>query len=354
MFSLGFVSLLLLAVTPALAAQLTLTWTDTSSNEAGFKIERATGSAGTYGQLAAVGADTTGYVDSTVTAGTTFCYRVRAYNGAGDSAASNPACATPVGATLYTVAVTKSGTGSGTVTSSPSGIDCGGTCSAPVVSGTSLALSATPTTGSTFSGWSGACIGTGSCALVADNDKRLTATFALNTQPTYSLTLAKSGTGSGTVTSSPDGISCGSDCAQNYTSGTSVTLAATPATGATFTGWSGACAGTSATCAVTMDRAKSVMATFDTTTSTQTTTYTLTVRTTGNAKGTVASSPNGIACGRDCSERYTAATTVTLTATPATGATFTGWGGACAGTGPCTVTLNGSKGVTASFTKGRR
>ena len=127
----------------------------------------------------------------------------------------------------------------------------------------------------------------------------------------------------------------------------------TPATGATFTGWSGACTGTG-TCAVTMDRAKSVMATFDTTTSTQTTTYTLTVRTTGNAKGTVASSPNGIACGRDCSERYTAATTVTLTATPATGATFTGWGGACAGTGPCTVTLNGSKGVTASFTKGRR
>ena len=94
------------------------------------------GEPGAYGQLASLAAGTTAYVDGTVTAGTTYCYRVRAYNGAGDSAASNEACATPASATLSTLAVTKTGTGSGTVASSPSGITCGSTCSAPYTSGT--------------------------------------------------------------------------------------------------------------------------------------------------------------------------------------------------------------------------
>ena len=84
------------------------------------------------------------------------------------------------------------------------------------------------------------------------------------------------------------------------------------------------------------------------------TTYTLTVRKACSAKGTVTASPGGIACGRDCDEGYAAGTPVTLTATPATGATFAGWSGACAGTGHCTVTLNQSTSVTASFTKRRR
>ncbi len=103
--SLGFLSVLLVSVAPASAAQLSLTWTDASTNEDGFKIERATGTTGAYGLLAAVAAGTTGYVDAAVTAGTTYCYRVRAYNSAGDSAYSNAACATPASATLYTVTV---------------------------------------------------------------------------------------------------------------------------------------------------------------------------------------------------------------------------------------------------------
>src|SRR5512139_4336360 len=148
---------------PAQAAQLTLTWTDSSSNEDGFKVERKTGTTGAYGQLTSLAAETTGYVDNGVTAGTTYCYRVRAYNTAGDSAYSNAACATPASATLYTVTVGKTGTGSGAVASSPSGIDCGSACSASIAGGTSLALSATSAAGSTFSGWSGACTGTGSC-----------------------------------------------------------------------------------------------------------------------------------------------------------------------------------------------
>jgi hypothetical protein len=211
-----------------------------------------------------VAAGTAGYVDATVTAGTTYCYRVRAYNSAGDSAYSNAACGTPASATVYSVNVGKAGTGSGTVASSPSGITCGSDCSESYASGTSVALSVTPAAGSTFSGWSGACTGTGSCALVVDGAKNLTATFALSTQTSYTLSLSKSGTGSGTVMSNPSGINCGSTCSASYSSGTSVILTAAPAAGSSFTGWSGACTGASSTCQVTMTAARSVTATFTT------------------------------------------------------------------------------------------
>jgi hypothetical protein len=77
------------------------------------------------------------------------------------------------------------------------------------------------------------------------------------------LTVAKSGTGTGTVTSGPAGINCGSTCSATFASGTAVTLAATADAGSTFAGWSGACTGTGI-CTVTMDAAKSVTATFNT------------------------------------------------------------------------------------------
>jgi hypothetical protein len=73
---------------PVGAAQLTLTWDDNSTNETGFKIERAAGS-GTFAQIATVRANVTTYVDDAVTDGATYRYRVRAYNKAGHSAYSN-------------------------------------------------------------------------------------------------------------------------------------------------------------------------------------------------------------------------------------------------------------------------
>lgn len=84
---------------------------------------------------------------------------------------------------------------------------------------------------------------------------------------TFTLTIATAGTGSGTVTSSPIGISCGATCS-SYASGTSVTLAAMPSSGSTFAGWSGACSGTGS-CVVTMDADKTVTATFSTSTALQ-------------------------------------------------------------------------------------
>ena len=81
--------------------------------------------------------------------------------------------------------------------------------------------------------------------------------------PSYALTVTKSGTGSGTVTSSPTGINCGSTCSASFTSGTTVTLTASAASGSAFAGWSGACSGTGS-CSVSMSAAKSVGAVFNT------------------------------------------------------------------------------------------
>jgi hypothetical protein len=76
----------------------------------------------------------------------------------------------------------------------------------------------------------------------------------------FPLTVTKAGTGSGTVTSSPAGISCGSTCSASFSQGTSVALSATAASGSTFAGWSGE--GCSGTCTVSMTQARSVTATF--------------------------------------------------------------------------------------------
>ena len=73
-----------------------------------------------------------------------------------------PAPATTAGTpTHHTLTVAKAGTGSGTVTSSPAGINCGATCSASFPAATVVTLTAAPAAGSTFAGWSGACSGTG-------------------------------------------------------------------------------------------------------------------------------------------------------------------------------------------------
>jgi hypothetical protein len=78
----------------------------------------------------------------------------------------------------------------------------------------------------------------------------------------HTLTVSKEGTGSGTVTSTPAGVSCGATCAFNYTNGTAVTLTAASSPGSSFAGWSGAgCSGTSS-CTVTMTAAQTVRASF--------------------------------------------------------------------------------------------
>ena len=78
----------------------------------------------------------------------------------------------------YSLIVTRSGTGAGTVASNPAGVSCGASCTASFSSGTAVTLSATPEPGSEFSGWSGACSGTGECRVTMSATRRVTATFA--------------------------------------------------------------------------------------------------------------------------------------------------------------------------------
>jgi hypothetical protein len=73
--------------------------------------------------------------------------------------------------------------------------------------------------------------------------------------------------------------------------------------------------------------------------------YTLSVTTSGS--GTVTGT--GISCGSDCSEALNSGTSVTLSASAASGSTFTGWSGGCSGTGTCSITLNANTTVTATF-----
>ncbi len=86
-------------------------------------------------------------------------------------------------ATPATLTVTEAGSGAGTVTSSPAGISCPGSCSHSYIAGTHVKLSATPAAGSLFAGWSGAgCSGTGTCTVTMSANQSVTATFTVPTQ----------------------------------------------------------------------------------------------------------------------------------------------------------------------------
>src|SRR5207245_11779730 len=112
------------------------------------------------------------------------------------------------------------------------------------------------------------------------------------------LSVDPAGTGSGTVSSSPLGISCGTDCSESYDSGTVVTLTAAPASGSIFGSWSGCDAVSGSTCTVTMSGARTVSAIFNVQQ------FTLTVNRAGTGTATVSSSPLGISCGTNCSASY--------------------------------------------------
>jgi hypothetical protein len=233
--------------------------------------------------------------------------------------------------------LTVSVVGSGTVTST-SGINCSTTCNATFASGPQVTLTATPANESNwvFSGWSGACSGSGSCAVTMNQAQSVTATFV------QGFVLTASVSGSGTVTSSPGTIGCPSTCSDGYATNTAVTLTATPANGWAFDGWSGsACGGSFGSCSVTMIQALSITASF------AQIDYTLSVGVAGD--GTVTSSPAAISCGSQCTADFLSGAQVTLAATPGANAVFNGWSDACSGSGSCVVTMNSSESVTAMF-----
>ena len=141
-------------------------------------------------------------------------------------------------------------------------------------------------------------------------------------------TLVVNVVGGGSVTKSPDQA--------NYSEGTVVTLTATPNLGWTFAGWSGDASGSVSPTTVTMNGNKAVTATF---TAPQ---YTITVSVVGS--GSVAKTPN--------QATYAYGTVVTLTASPVSGWSFSGWSGDASGnTNPTSITVTGDMTVAATFTQ---
>jgi PKD repeat protein len=169
------------------------------------------------------------------------------------------------------------------------------------------------------------------------------------------LTVTPTGSGSGTVTSDPAGINCPTTCSASFPVGTFVLLTGTAAPGSSFNGFTGCDSSLYGQCGLSMLSSKAVTARFDSSGPTPTptpgpTNFTLTVSKAGTGSGTVSSAPAGISCGATCSATFAQATAVTLTAAPASGSTFSGWSGACSGTGSCSLTMSADQSATATFT----
>jgi hypothetical protein len=170
------------------------------------------------------------------------------------------------------------------------------------------------------------------------------------------LTVNKNGNGSGTVSAPAAGdvgnmpINCGPLCSDSFyrtTTGSVVTLTATPAAGSTLGGWSVPTCGTNATCAVTLGAAMTVTATF---TAPQVTLSVTSSAVNGQA-GVVSSSDGSIQCSPTCTGTYNSGAVVTLTPTPTgTSSHFLGWSGDCKGVTPtCTLTMTGNRTANAVF-----
>ncbi len=177
---------LLFAAPDAFSASATLSWDAPTTNTdgspladlAGYKLYYGT-SSGSYSQTINVG--TTSSYTVTGLLGGTYYFAVTAYDSEGnESAYSNEV--SKAFTTQYTLTVSKAGTGTGTVTGS--GISCGTDCSEAYDSGTVVTLTATASSGSQFSGWSGGgCSGTGQCVTSMTASKTVTATFTSECGP---------------------------------------------------------------------------------------------------------------------------------------------------------------------------
>lgn len=236
-----------------------------------------------------------------------------------------------------TLSLTFEGTGRGTVTSSPAGVDCSATCSALFSGLETVTLTARALADSTFTGWAGACSGTKSCTVRMDEAREVTANFTIKTFP---LQVSRSGA-PGAIVSDPAGIDCTAACSAPFPAGTTVTLTPVAPPGSEFAGWSGACSGTGV-CVTTVTGPTTVTARF-------TQVYTLSVA--AAAGGAVLGVPGHEPCTENCSAEVAAKRKLTLTAVPDDGYTFTGWGGACKGTKTCKLTMSSAKAVTAGFAR---
>jgi hypothetical protein len=330
----------------------------------------------------------------------------------------------------YVLTITQSGTGSGSVSSVPPGINCGDDCAESYLSDTLVTLNPQPLAGSSFTGWSGDCAGVGSCTVTMDSSRNVTVIFAdatppgmpvvsgvdltNNSRPTWNWSSGGGGDGTFRIKLDSNDLTSGAtetittsftpeaalsdglhtlyvqerDAAGNWSDPASATITldttapvSTPsATTGTFNGvqsvtlssndgspiyyttdgsdprtsptrvlYSGPIP-VSASMTLTYYSLDAAGNPEETRTQVYTITYTLTSAKDGNGTGTVTSAQAGIACGGDCSEAYESGSQVILTAAADPGFTFTGWVGCDSVNGnDCTLTINAARSVTATF-----
>ncbi len=271
-----------------------------------------------------------------------------------------------------TLTINGGGPGSGVVTSTPAGINCVITagvaaatgCKASFDHGTEVTLTAVPQSGHSLGGFFGYCAGAQTCVVPMTQGRTVLVRFLVGPF-TVKVTGDGSGTGNGVVKTQSGltpvlnctitgGTAPTAGCAAKYAAYTTLVLTATPGSGYSFTGWSGACTG-SGTCEYSVIRGATITASF------ASGGVALTVRGTGNGSGRVTSQSgldpaidcaisSGAHAATGCSDDYPTGTVVTLTAAPDAVSSFTGWTGACSGTGTCQVTLSAAATVTAEFT----
>jgi len=193
-----------------------------------------------------------------------------AWGGACASAGTDPTC-TVTTDQARTVSVTFEGqafaltvnrTGSGQVTSDPSGIDCGADCGESFGLGQVVTLTASATPGHEFVGWGGDCSAAGAddtCEVTMDANRTVDASFE-----EVRVEVAVALTGGGQVVSDPGGIDCPGVCTADFASGSTVDLTATPDAGQALEAWGGDCgtSGRDAVCTLTVGAARSVTAAF--------------------------------------------------------------------------------------------
>lgn len=262
---------------------------------------------------------------------------------------TGPVQASTLGVALSTSGSPAAANGGVTDGSASAPIDCSDSasqCRVTLDQGSTITLVEAPSdTSHFFSGWGGACGGSGvSCSVYLGSDQFVTATFAANAPNTLTVSVAGNGSVAGGGITCGAGASCNAPEPPNAT----VTLTATPQSGYVLTGWSGSCTGTQSTCVVQMNAARTVTATFA-----QVVTLAVTVTGNGYVSG------GGIGCdgrpaGQTCTATEAPNTVVTLTAHPNDSGGSVIWSGCTSTAGNfCTLTVStAAVAVSASFSGG--
>ncbi len=250
------------------ANAVTLTWQDNSKAETGFAVDRKMLGETTFTELVALEPNKTTYTDSSIVPGQQYVYRVRALGLAGEVSSPETAPVTPAPGATATLEIVfaSNSTGSGTVSSTPAGLNCNlkqdGVCQAVFPIGSTITLTASPAALSSFAAWEG-CEGNAlTCQLTLTEDKTVQVRFV---PVRNTLTVQKAGDGKGRVTSgTPPDIDCGKACVASYEGEVTFRLRAEAEVGSSFVAWSNNCTLVSSLCEVKIGGGKgaTVTATF--------------------------------------------------------------------------------------------